>query len=87
MEDTLIRGLVAGLMLGIVGFIANLIWKAIRSVNTNAEGSRRLKLVCWWAFGIGYTVLAFSDVALMATMIPLAVIAGTIYWIRTGMRK
>lgn len=86
MEESVIRALVTGVMLGIAGLIATLIWKAIRSVKSSPEASRRVKLLAMWGFGLGYVALAVSAIELLVPMVSLAVIVGAVYWVRKGMK-
>lgn len=87
MEETVIRAVVTGVMLAIAGLIANLIWKAIRSVKASDEGSRRFRVVWMSAFALAYIGLMVSAPEIAGLMIALAVIAGAVYWVRSGMKK
>lgn len=87
MDESVIRGLVMGGMLAAAGFVANMIWKMVRSVKASEEGSRRFGLVVRWGFVLGYFALAFSAPEITGVMLSLAAIVGVIYWVRSGMKK
>lgn len=58
MDESIVRGLVTGAMLGIAGLIATSIWKMIRSIKASSEASsetsRRVKLLLLWSLALGY---------------------------------
>ena len=87
MDESVIRGLVMGGMLGIAGLIATLIWKMVRAVKSSSEGSRRVKLVALWGFALGYIMLAVSIPEATGLMLGLAALVGVAYWVRAGMKK
>jgi len=83
MDESLIRGLVVGAFLGLVGFVANLVWKLIRSPS---EGARRFRVV-----GVIALVLLVGSV-MVAAMGPLgaigsAIVMGAIVWVIKGFKK
>ncbi len=83
MDEALIRGLLVGAALGLLGFIADMVWKLIRS---RSEGARRFRLVS----GIGLALLvlsamvaAFGTVGTLGTCIVIAAIV----WVIKGFKK
>ena len=87
MDESVIRGLVMGGMLGIAGLVATLIWRMIRAVESSDEGSRRVKLVALWGFALGYVAMAVSIPEATGLMLGLAALIGVVYWVRAGMKK
>ena len=87
MDESIVRGLVTGAMLGIAGLIATLIWKMIRSIKASSEASRRVKLLLLWSLALGYVGFGVSEPAFLPALIFFAAVVGAIYWVRSGMKK
>lgn len=83
MDEALIRGLLVGAALGLLGFIADMVWKLIRS---RSEGARRFRLVS----GIGLAILVLSamvaEFGILGTLGTCIVIAA-IVWVIKGFKK
>ena len=83
MDETLIRGLIVGAVLGMIGFIADMVWKLIRSPS---EGARRFKIVS------GIALLLLVGSIMVAGMGPLGALGTTIaiaaiVWVIKGFKK
>lgn len=83
MDETLIRGIIVGAVFGLIGFIANLVWKLIRSPS---EGARRFKIVS----GIALFLLVGS--VMVAGMGPVgaigtAIVIAAVVWVFKGFKK
>lgn len=83
MDDALIRGLLVGAAFGLLGFIADMVWKLIRS---RSEGARRFRLVS----SVAVVVLVGS--AMVAGMGPLGalgtcIVISAIVWVFKGFKK
>lgn len=83
MEDTIIKGLIVGAMLGIVGWLASLAWRVARS---QSEGARRVKLVLWGC--VALTVVSFLVSMFGVGGAALALGAGAVgTWVAFGFRN
>lgn len=83
MDETIIRGLIVGAVFGLIGFVANMVWKLIRSPS---EGARRFKIVS----GIALVLLVGS--IMVAAMGPVGalgttVVIAAIVWVFKGFKK
>ncbi len=83
MDDAVIRGLLVGAVLGLLGFVADMVWKLIRS---RSEGARRFKLVS----GIALALMVVS--AMVAGMGPLGalgtcIVIAAMVWVFKGFKK
>ncbi len=83
MDEALIRGLLVGAALGLLGFIADMVWKLVRS---RSEGARRFKLVS----GIALVLMVVS--AMVAGMGPLGalgtcIVIAAIVWVFKGFKN
>ena len=81
--DAAVRGLIGGAILGLIGFVANMVWKLIRS---QSEGARRFKLVS----GVAIVLMVVS--AMVAGMGPLGalgtcIVIAAIVWVFKGFKK
>lgn len=83
MDDTVIRGLLVGAVLGLLGFIADMVWKLIRS---RSEGARRFKIV-----GSIALVLLIGSVMIAAMgpagAVGTCVVIAAIVWVFKGFKK
>lgn len=83
MDETLIQGLIVGAVLGLVGFIADMVWKLIRSPS---EGARRFKIVGGIALVLlvgSMMVAALGPIGALGTTIVIAAIV----WVFKGFKK
>lgn len=83
MDEAVIRGLIVGAVLGLMGFFANMVWRLIRS---RSEGARRIKIVG----GIALMLMAGS--VMIAAMGPVGAIGtsiaiAAIIWVFKGFKK
>ncbi len=83
MDEALARGLIVGLVIAIIGVVADQIWKLIRS---RSEGARRFKLVS----GIALALMVVS--AMVAGMGPLgalgtSIVMAAMVWVFKGFKK
>lgn len=84
MEETIIRAIILGTMLGIVGLTVNLIWRFVRA---HPEAARRVKVLAFWGFIAGYAGMVVSSPSGdRVFFIGLAMIVGVVYWVRKGMK-
>lgn len=83
MDETVIRGIIIGVAFGLVGLIATLVWKLIKSPG---EGARRLRIIA----GVGLAAFVIYGAALTHTLpglvVLIAIIAG-ITWVMKGFTK
>lgn len=83
MDEALIQGLIVGAVLGLVGFIADMVWKLIRSPS---EGARRFKIVGGIALVLlvgSMMVAALGPMGALGTTIVIAAIV----WVFKGFKK
>ena len=83
MDEALIRGLLVGAAFGLLGFIADMVWKLIRS---RSEGARRFKLVS------SVAIVLMVGSAMVAGMGPLGalgacIVIAAIFWGFKGFKK
>lgn len=83
MEDVIARGMISGLILGIIGAIGSLIWWILRS---QSEGARRFKIVG------GITLLLLLGSMLVAMMgvfwaIVVGIAIAAIVWVVKGFKS
>lgn len=83
MDEVVIRGLLLGAVLGLMGFAANMVWKLIRS---RSEGARRFKI----AAGIALVLMVGS--VMVAAMGPVGaigtgIVIAAIIWVFKGFKK
>jgi chromate transport protein ChrA len=80
MDESVIRGLVIGVVFAVIAFLASLVWKLIRS---QSEVARRFKIVA--VVCIGLFVLAMMYSAMGPGPTALWVLAGgAVIWIFRG---
>ena len=82
MDETVVRGLVIGFVFAVIGLIANMAWKLIRS---KSEGARRVKLVSAVALVLLVGTAMFQGMGAVGAIISFVVIAACI-WIAKGFR-
>lgn len=82
MDETVVRGLVIGFVFAVIGLIANMAWKLIRS---KSEGARRVKLVSAVALVLLVGTVMFEAMGAVGAIISFVVIAACI-WIAKGFR-
>lgn len=81
MTEATIRGLIQGGAFLILGLLATLIWKLLRS---KSEGARRLK----WVLGVGGTLLvAFGFSGNTTEALVLLTIAAVAFWVYKGFKR
>ena len=83
MDEAVFRGLVIGVLLAVIGFIGDMIWKLIRS---RSEGARRLKIVA------GVALLLLISSVMIAAMGPIGafgtcIVIAAIIWVLKGFKK
>lgn len=83
MDEAVIRSLIVGAVLGLMGFVANMVWKLIRS---RSEGARRFKIVG----GIALVLIVGS--VMVAAMGPVGaigtgIVIAAIFWVFKGFKK
>lgn len=83
MDEALIRGLLVGAAFVLLGFIADMVWKLIRS---RSEGARRFKLVS------SVAIVLMVGSAMVAGMGPLGalgtcIVIAAIFWVFKGFKK
>ncbi len=83
MDETLIRGLIVGAVLGMIGFIADMVWKLIRSPS---EGARRFKIVSGIALILLIGSLMVEGMGFIGAIVTTAAIAA-IVWVIKGFKK
>jgi hypothetical protein len=83
MDESLIRGLVVGAFLGLVGFVANLVWKLIRSPS---EGARRLKVVIVGATGLFVGGIVLAEMGFFGAL-GVAIAVAAVVWVFKGFKK
>jgi chromate transport protein ChrA len=82
-DEATVRGLVQGGAFLIVGLLATLIWKLMRS---KSEGARRLKWVLASAFAL-WVLAGVASYGNPMEAVALAVIVGVGYWVYRGFKK
>ena len=83
MDEAVVRGLLLGVVLGLMGFAANMVWKLTRSTS---EGARRMKIVGGLALVLivgSVMVAATGPVGAIGTGIAIA----AIFWVFKGFKK
>lgn len=83
MDDAVIRGLLVGAVLGLLGFVADMVWKLIRS---RSEGARRFKLVSSVAIVLMVGSAMVAGMGLLGALGTCVVIAA-IVWVFKGFKK
>ena len=82
MDETVVRGLIIGVAFALIGLVANMVWKLIRS---KSEGARRVKLVAAIALVLLVGSVMLEAMGAVGAIISLVVIASLI-WIAKGFR-
>lgn len=80
MDETIIRGLIMGGVLGLVGWVATLVWRVIRSPS---EGARRFRLVAGISLAAFTIYIAATEGSLIGLVIVVAIIGAGV-WIAKG---
>ena len=82
MDETLARGLLMGLVFAVIGLVANVIWKIIRSPS---EGARRFKIVSGIAL---FLLVASMMVAGMGVMgaVGTGIAIAAVIWVIKGFK-
>jgi len=84
MDESIVRGLVMGGVLGAIGLTATMIWKLIRSPS---EAARRFKIVLMVAAAILYVAAIISSPGDAAFLIGAGVVAVAGFWVFRGTKK
>lgn len=83
MDESIIRGLIVGVMFMLIGLVATGIWKLIRSPS---EGARRVR----WVAGAGlalFTLAAINSIGGVSAVIISLVVLGVIVWVYRGFKN
>lgn len=83
MDETVVRGLIVGLVFAVIGVIADQVWKLIRSPS---EGARRFKIVSGIALVLlvgGIMIEGMGPVGALGTTIAIAAVV----WVIKGFKK
>ena len=82
MDEAVVRGLIQGVAFALIGLVATIVWKLIRS---KSEGARRIKLVGTIALVLLVGTVMFEAMGAVGAIISFVVIAACI-WIAKGFR-
>lgn len=82
MDETVVRGVIQGVAFALIGLVATIVWKLIRS---KSEGARRVKLVGTIALVLLVGTMMFEAMGAVGTIISCVVIA-TCIWVAKGFR-
>jgi chromate transport protein ChrA len=80
MDESVIRGIVVGVVFAAIAFLASLVWKLFRS---KSEVARRIKIVAGVLLGLVLLIMMYSAIGPGPTALWL-VAGGAVVWIFRG---
>lgn len=83
MDEATVRGIILGITFMVIGLVAHLFWKVLRSPS---EGARRVRWVVGGGLALLVSALLVHDFGITAVL-ALAAILGILVWVVRGFRK